>query len=134
MSDLPPSFWALCELAALSYGISSARLGYALVVNPLYGSTAAAQYLEYVLAVACALAGLVNAAPVRYLQSVLACMLFIAPITAYYAARFTARWNDYQKGPLLVHLLVMYPLVVLAVSSARTWRVRGCWALGRPVV
>ncbi|KZV96373.1 S-adenosyl-L-methionine-dependent methyltransferase [Exidia glandulosa HHB12029] len=122
MSDLPPAFWALCELAAVSYGISSARLGYSLVVNPLYGSTAGALYLDYVLAAACALAALVNVAPVRYLLSVLACMLYVSPITAYYAARFTARWHDYQKGPFLVHLLVMYPLVVVAISSTRVWR------------
>lgn len=122
MDDTPPAVWALCELAAVSYAISSARLGYTLMVSPLYGSTATKQYLDHVVAAGCAIAGIVSVAPQRFLLSLFASMLFVTPIVAYHTARYTARWHDLWKGPLLVHLLAFYPLVVVAISSARLWR------------
>jgi ABC-type Na+ efflux pump permease subunit len=110
------------ELALVSSGLYLSKLGYHLVVDPLYGSAAVSKYLDAVVAVAL-IPALFLDVPTQYSLSALASLLYYVPITAYWTAAYSARWGKALVGPLLTHAIVFWPVVALALASAQSWKV-----------
>jgi len=113
----------LAELVLASGTIYLTRFAYQLVVDPLYGSAAGGNWLEPAIAAAAVPAVLISTQP-RYTLTALACLLFFAPVSAYWSAVFTARTEREVAGPLICHALVVAPIVTLVLSSLQASKVR----------
>jgi hypothetical protein len=105
--------------------VSLAIHTYERALVPLYASQPTRYLLNKVVfaAVACAAisSGRLSANKAYLLAPIL---LAVAPVTTYLVATRTARWRDPLWGPVVTHVLVVFPIVFAGMDFAATLEVR----------
>lgn len=109
---------ASISIFAISVGISLFTAAYEKAVDPLFGSVATAEYINYVVHGSTALAIILPTPSPPLL--LLATFVQAAPHTSYWVSVFAARNGDPVLGSLVTHATVLAPVIYLAVSLATT--------------
>ena len=108
----------------LVYALASlAVFTYERALTPLYACHPTRFLLNKVLfaAIACAAVSPEKRRKTYLLAPVL---LAVAPVTSYLVASRTARWGDPVWGPVVVHVLVLFPIVFALTDLAMVMEVR----------
>ncbi|KAF8551473.1 S-adenosyl-L-methionine-dependent methyltransferase [Imleria badia] len=109
---------ASLSIFAISVGISLFTAAYEKAVDPLFGSVATAEYINYVVHGSTVLAIILPKLSRSLLLPSIAILVQVAPHTTYWVSVFAARNGDPVLGSLVTHATVLAPVIYLAVSLA----------------
>ena len=127
-ASLTAAINGLCIIVLV--GVSIATFGYERVLLPLYGGPATEHHLNKVVWSICILGAVVPAVPLWpaiLLGGVLLCAM---PQTAYWAAVYTGRMGNPIWGPVLTHLAIIAPVMLLGTAIVKTLQVSSMFGYG----
>lgn len=104
-------------------GVSVATYAYERALLPLYGSSATMHHMNKIVWVVCLLGAIIPALPVWpavLLGGVLLCAM---PQTAYLAAVYTGHMGNPIWGPVLTHIGVVVPVMLLGTAIVKSLQV-----------
>lgn len=102
---------------------SLTTLGYLHAIGPLYGTAAANQNLNKVVWAACILGSLAPTLPAWPALLVGGILLAAMPWSAYWVAVLTGRMGDIIWGPVVTHLTVLAPVLVISAALVKALQV-----------
>ncbi|KAA1466507.1 hypothetical protein DENSPDRAFT_831357 [Dentipellis sp. KUC8613] len=106
-------------ILAVLAGLSLTTFLYRRVLDPLYGGVPTQRHLDKIIWAASITGGLAPSLPGWLSLLVSGILLCAMPNTSYWVALYTGRWGDPVYGPLVTHIVVLFPVMYFGVSLIR---------------